>query len=85
MTSRPVRFVHRRSYADDPTLCDRVFELLDTWIPELSAERRGAERLRGRWEACSTPFGRERDGRVVSHIGLLETTLVCNDASDGWG
>jgi len=70
---------HQRCYADDPRLCDRVFELLDTWIPALSGERRGAERLRGRWEDCSTPFVRERDGRVISHVGLLETTVACGE------
>jgi predicted N-acetyltransferase YhbS len=58
-------------------LCDRVFALLDTWIPTLSAARRSAERLRWRWEDCSTPFVVLRDGQVLSHVGLLETQVVC--------
>ena len=68
----------RRSYAADPALCNRVFELLDTWLPSLSARRRDAEALRWRWQQCSTPFVAERDGRVISHVGVLETHWVCS-------
>ena len=70
--------MHRRSYADDETLCDRVFDLLHTWIPELCDMRRRAERLRWRWQDVSTPFVHERDGRVISHVGVLEMNLVCH-------
>ena len=68
---------HRRSFATDPGLCDRVFALLDTWIPTLSSARRQAERLRWRWEDVSTPFVHERDGQVVAHVGVLESRLCC--------
>lgn len=71
--------MHRRSYADDPALCDAVFALLDTWIPTLSRARRNAEALRWRWEHCSTPFVAFREGRVASHVGVLETRLVSGD------
>jgi predicted N-acetyltransferase YhbS len=66
--------VHRRSYADDPALCDRVFALLGTWLEALPEQRRLAERLDWRWEDTSTPFVVEEDGRVVSHVGLLEVS-----------
>jgi predicted N-acetyltransferase YhbS len=69
-------FRNRRSYASDPGLCDRVFALLDTWIPALNTKRRQAERLRWRWEDCSTPFVHERDGRVIAHVGVLESRWV---------
>lgn len=69
-------FRHQRSYAADPELCDRVFALLDTWIPTLGSARRRAESLRWRWEDCSTPFVHERAGRVIAHVGLLETRWV---------
>lgn len=66
--------MHRRSYADDPDLCDRVFALLGTWLEELPRQRRLAERLDWCWENTSTPFVTEEGGRVVSHVGLLEVT-----------
>ena len=62
----------RRSYASDATLCDRVFDLLDTWLPGLRERRRRAEALHWRWEECSTPFVKERDGRVVALLGQGE-------------
>ena len=69
---------HRRSYADEPGLCDRVFELLDTWIPALSSKRHtAAAALGSRWEDCSIPFVQERDGRLLAHVGLLDTRLRC--------
>jgi GNAT superfamily N-acetyltransferase len=68
------RLPHRRSYADDLGLCDRVFDLLVTWIPALRPMRDRAERLRWRWQDVSTPFVHERDGRVISHVGVLEQT-----------
>jgi predicted N-acetyltransferase YhbS len=69
---------HRRSYADDPRLGDRVFGLLDQVFPGLgiSEHRRAAERFGALWESASTPFGREEDGRLLSHVGLLELPLV---------
>lgn len=72
------RLPHQSSYADDPTLCDRIFDLLVTWIPELRAMRARAERLRWRWEDVSTPFVHERNGRILSHVGVLEETWVCH-------
>jgi len=66
----------RRSYADDPTLANRVFELLETWFTGIGASRREAARLGSLWEECSTPFVCEKDGRVISHLGLLEMPYV---------
>jgi GNAT superfamily N-acetyltransferase len=39
--------------------------------------RRRAEGLRWRWEATSTPFVHERAGRILSHVGVLETRVHC--------
>lgn len=66
----------RRSYADDPTLADRVFDLLETGFPGIGARRRSAARLGSRWDDCSTPFVHELDGRPVAHVGLLELSYV---------
>jgi GNAT superfamily N-acetyltransferase len=67
---------HRRAYSADPGLCDRVFDLLVTWIPQLRPMRDAAAKLDWRWEDCSTPFVVEREGRVTSHVGVLEQTWV---------
>ncbi len=66
----------RCSYADDPTLADRVFALLKTWFTGIGARRREAARLGSLWEQCSTPFVYEKDGQVISHVGLLEMPYV---------
>lgn len=66
----------RRNYADDSTLCDRVFESLETWFTGLGELRRTAAQLGSRWEDCSTPFVHEVDGQIVSHVGLLGMSYV---------
>ncbi len=66
----------KRSYADDPTLSDRVFDLLETWFVGIGARRSEAATLGSTWDACSTPFVCEENGQIVSHVGLLETTIV---------
>ncbi len=71
--------MYRRDFADDPTLCDRVFDLLETWIPALPVMRRRAASFGAwRWEDVSTPFVHERDRQVLSHVGVLELDLVCH-------
>jgi predicted N-acetyltransferase YhbS len=72
-----MRAIHfRRSYADDPTLEGRVFELLETHFTGIGARRRASALLGASWAACSTPFVHEKDGRIVSHVGLLEMPFV---------
>ncbi len=67
---------YKRSWAEEPALCDAVFDLLGHWIEVLPAMRRAAERLDWRWEDESTPFAIVEDGRVISHVGVLELPLV---------
>jgi predicted N-acetyltransferase YhbS len=66
----------RREYLEEPGLSDRVFELLETWFTGISEPRRVALQLGGCWDDCSTPFVCEIDGRIVSHVGLLEMPYV---------
>jgi len=66
----------RRSYADDPTLGDRIFDLLETWFKGIGKRRRAAAQLGSLWDDCSTPFVHEKNGRIVSHVGLLEMPYV---------
>lgn len=81
MTSLP----HRRAYSEDPGLCDRIFDLLVTWIPALRPMRDAAQRLDWRWEDVSTPFVHERDGRVISHVGVLEQVWAIGGAERRMG
>ncbi len=66
----------RRSYTEDPKLADRVFALLESWFTGIGARRREAARLGSLWEECSTPFVHEKDGQLISHVGLLEMPYV---------
>jgi predicted N-acetyltransferase YhbS len=66
----------RRSYADDADLGDRIFDLLETWFKGIGNRRRAAAQLGSLWDDCSTPFVREKNGRIVSHVGLLEMPYV---------
>lgn len=66
----------RRDYAADPVLCDKVFELLETGFVGIGVRRAAALQLGSDWRNCSTPFVCERDGRVISHVGLLDMPYV---------
>lgn len=66
----------RRAYADDPTLYERIFTLLDSWTPEIRATAERAKRLRLRWEDVTTPFVCEQGEQVISHVGVLEVPLL---------
>jgi hypothetical protein len=66
----------RRRYVDDPTLSDRVFDLLATWFTGIAGPRRAAAQLGSLWDHCSTPFVVEQEGRIISHVGLLEMSYV---------
>jgi ribosomal protein S18 acetylase RimI-like enzyme len=75
----------RRCYADDPTLEDRVFALLETWFVGISARRNEAARLGSRWEDCSTPYVHEEKGQIVSHVGLIEMPYVVHGQRHRFG
>ncbi len=62
-------------YQFDPTLGDRVFDLLDLAFPGVRAARANGEAFGSRWEAASTPFVIEDAGRVISHVGLIPMPL----------
>ena len=66
----------RRDYAEDPALSDRVFDLLETWFVGIGRRRAAALQLGSDWRDCSTPFVVEKDGRVISHVGLLDVSYV---------
>ena len=63
------------SYQSDPTLGDRVFDLLDITFPGIRDARANGEGFGARWEDSSTPFVVEAAGRVIAHVGLLSIPL----------
>lgn len=75
----------RRDYAGEPGLEDRVFELLETWFKGISKRRRQSALLGARWANCSIPFVREKQGRVVSHVGLLDMPFVIDGEAQTLG
>jgi GNAT superfamily N-acetyltransferase len=68
----------RCSYVDDPTLYDRVFELLDLGFPraELPLQSQIARRFGMRWEEVTTPFCLFDGERLLAHVGVLDLPLV---------
>lgn len=63
------------SYQADPTLGDRVFDLLDITFPGMRDARANGEAFGARWEDSSTPFIVEAAGAVITHVGLLSIPL----------
>ncbi len=63
------------AYHSDPTLCNRVFSLLEPIFPGVGQSRKGAEAFGARWEDVSTPFVVEQQGRIVCHVGLMPMPL----------
>lgn len=67
----------RSSYADEPGLGDRVFDLLDVVFTGVRAARAHGEAFGATWESVSTPFvARDAGGRVLSHAGLMSFPLT---------
>ena len=64
-----------RSYPSEPTLGNRVFDLLDITFPGIREARANGEAFGARWEDASTPFIVESAGNVIAHVGLLSIPL----------
>ena len=60
----------RRNYAEDPTLGDQVFALLEVVFPGVGSGRRNGDGFGVSWESISTPFVVVDHGAVVAHVGL---------------
>jgi predicted N-acetyltransferase YhbS len=66
----------KRSFANDPELSERLFDLLDTVFPGVREVAHNARALGASWESVSTPFIHFEGGRAVSHVGVIEIPLV---------
>jgi len=69
---------HRRSYADEPGLLERVFSLLDLGFPGLPAHARALEPLGLQWDQVSTPFLSTSGDQALAHVGVLELPMVAS-------
>lgn len=70
------RRLHRRSYADEPGLLERVFSLLDLAFPGLPAHARALEPFGLQWDQISAPFLVTDGDRPLAHVGVLEVPIV---------
>lgn len=64
------------SFSGNPHLSTQVFDLLDRVFPGVRRVAQNARALGAAWESVSTPFARFEDSRVVSHVGVIELSLV---------
>lgn len=65
----------QRSFSQDPTLSDRLFNLLETTFPGISGTAESGRTLGASWEAASTPFIRFHDDLAVTHVGVLKIPM----------
>jgi N-acetylglutamate synthase-like GNAT family acetyltransferase len=66
----------QQSFVNDPTLSDRLFDLLDTIFPGVRQVARNARALGASWESVSTPFLVCEGERVLSHVGVIKLSLI---------
>src|SRR4026209_2744103 len=66
----------KRSFSEDPALSQRLFDLLDSVFPGVREAAQNARDLGASWESVSTPFVCFEQGRPVSHVGVIELSLV---------
>ena len=67
---------YQYNYGDDPTLLERVFALLDLAFPGLPDHAHNLEHLGLHWDIISTPFLLIENDEVLSHVGILEVSMV---------
>jgi predicted N-acetyltransferase YhbS len=66
----------KRSFSEDSALSEQLFELLDSVFPGVRQVAQNARDLGASWESVSTPFICFEQGRPVSHVGVIELSLV---------
>lgn len=66
---------YQQSFSDR-SLSPKLFEFLETIFPGISRITENSRILGASWESVSTPFIHFVDGKIVSHVGVLELPLV---------
>ncbi|MBD2196711.1 MULTISPECIES: GNAT family N-acetyltransferase [Calothrix] len=62
----------QQSFAVDPSLSGKLFDLLEITFPGLSSLAECGRKLGASWEAASTPFIYFHEGIAISHVGVVE-------------
>lgn len=67
----------QRSFYEDPTIRQRLFNLLEIVFPEIGISRvaETARRLGASWEGASTPFICLDEDVAIAHVGVLEIPM----------
>jgi predicted N-acetyltransferase YhbS len=69
------KYQFQRSFTQEPTLSDNLFELLGVVFPEVITAAEIGRKLGGCWEEASTPFIKFEGDMAVSHVGVLEIPM----------
>lgn len=67
----------KRSFSEDPSLSNKLFNLLETAFPGIGISRAAetGRMLGAAWEDASTPFIRFYNDIAVTHVGVLEIPM----------
>ncbi|PHM09270.1 GNAT family N-acetyltransferase [Nostoc sp. 'Peltigera malacea cyanobiont' DB3992] len=65
----------KQSFSDDPSLSDKLFNLMEVTFPGISSLAECARKLGASWETASTPFIRFHDDIAITHVGVLEIPM----------
>ncbi len=65
----------KQSFSADPTLSDKLFDLVEVTFPGLSNLAECGRKLGASWETASTPFIRFHDDIAITHVGVLEIPM----------
>jgi predicted N-acetyltransferase YhbS len=70
------QYKFKRSFSEDTTLIDRLFELLEIAFPGISSLAASIQEIGVSWETASTPFVWIEGEKTIAHVGVLEIPLV---------
>ena len=67
----------KRSFYEDPTIRQRLFNLLDIVYTDIEISRvaETARILGASWEGASTPFISLHEDVAIAHVGVLEIPM----------
>lgn len=65
----------KQSFANNPHVGDRLFELMEITFPGLNSLAECGRKLGASWESASTPFIRFHDNQAITHVGVLEIPM----------
>lgn len=66
----------QQSFTEEPTLSERLFDLLETTFPGISKTAQSIRELGTSWEGASTPFIYFLNDLAIAHVGVLEIPML---------